>query len=216
MLCLITVNGSFDYPEYPGNEGVGKYSVCDPDGAEFYTKNGYDREDPSIEQDFTLKNGTIVALTCFSALFSYDIIDQDENPYPPPDDFGSFFPFGSFFGGSDTNCCSAFRYDTDINIESKIAGVAAPVVLNIENEYGATESDEFVRLCEELWACSSYVEQYSVLQCEANPGNRGCEAYVDRSLCFNQAYDPTSTNEINQRKSFIVETCKFRLLWSVS
>jgi hypothetical protein len=205
MLCLITDNESFVYPEYPGDKGVDNYRVCDPNGAEFYTKNGYDRENPSIEQAFTLTNGTVVDLTCLEALSNYDIIDPQRNLYPPPNDF--------VLGGSGaTNCCLAFRYVKDIDIEFKVATNKDAVVLNIAKEYGAEESARFVRLCEELWACTSYVEQYSVLQCRANPGNRGCEAYADRSLCFNQAYNPSSTNEINQRKSFIVETCKFRLL----
>jgi hypothetical protein len=229
MLCLITVNASFDYPEYPltvsdpGNEGVDKYRVCSR-STDFYTRNGYSSLDSSIEKSFHLieESPLFIAvfgaspypLTCLEALEHYDSIDPDTsvNPYPPPDDY---IHSTAGIGGSDTNCCSALRYTTDLDIESEVSHNT--VVLNIVEEYGDAQSEEFVTLCEELWACSSYVDQYSENRCEANESNlnRGCEPYVARTLCFNEAYNPTSEQEIKQRRAFIVESCKFRLLWSV-
>jgi hypothetical protein len=212
MLCLITVYASFVYPEYPltatdpGNEGVDEYRECDHEHTDFYTKNGYDREDLTLTQSFNMIEGSPLEvllgspqnLTCLQALDFYASIDPGNNPYPPPNDS----PF----------CCLALRYTTDQDIEVTVSTNHDPVVLNIEAEYGLANSAEFVTLCEELWACTSYVDQYSENQCEANQANlnRGCEEYVARSLCFNEAYNPSSEEEIKQRRAFIVETCKFR------
>jgi hypothetical protein len=214
ILCLITDNLSFDYPSYPGAQstGVGDYSVCDRGNTaiEFYTKNGYDPDDQFITKTFNiLVFPFTLELTCLQALQLYTLIDPNINPYPPPDDYDHILS---------VNCCLAFRYRTDLDIVLEVSTNHDEVVLNIEDEY--TDSERFVELCEELWACTAYIDQYSFIQCEADPGNRGCEDYVDRSFCFNQAYDPDDSNEIKQRKSFIIETClgagKFRLLWSVS
>lgn len=180
---------SFVYPTWANNDdsGVDQYALCG--NPSYYIENNF-------PQVFQYVNGTKTKpLSCKEALSGWyqPFISQDTtvNPFPPPDD--------------PDYCCNAQRYRTDVDIAYELSA-SASVTLNIENEYGA-EAEEFVRLCEELWACSSYSEQYSRIQCELSSTGRGCSDYVGRSLCFTEAYDPDEDSEIDQRKSFIIESC---------
>lgn len=86
----------------------------------------------------------------------------------------------------DVECCNAFRYRSDIPVSAEIDGV--DLTLDINATYGENAT-LFMEYCEQLWACSSYLEAYTSLQCEQNQqGGLTCPEEKTESLCFNEAY----------------------------
>ena len=104
----------------------------------------------------------------------------------------------------DTDCCEARRLRDDDILKSEVR-IDTFVNFTIDEQYPG-QQEEFKQLCEQLWACNSYQEMFSVYECEAS-GTRGCAKFSNTSLCFAGAYNRDDDDMRQMREDFIVQSC---------
>ena len=107
-------------------------------------------------------------------------------------------------GDDNEDCCDAWRLRDDMVLESEVR-IDTFVNFTINGQY-PSQQQEFKELCEQLWACSSYQEMYSVYECKAS-GARGCGKFTNTSLCFAGAYNRDNDDKRQMREDFIVQSC---------
>ena len=139
---------SFTYPQWAngGDKPRAKDRAACTQNSTFYLRfDGTSLDDTAYDAStavFALDGGSATqSYTCAGALENQAIIDTSENVPEDP-----------------AYCCNSFRYRSDIDISAQIDG--EDLTLNIDAVYGENATT-FVELCEELWACSSYVESVS-------------------------------------------------------